>query len=143
MTKNSETSDLFICNVYVNGRSKFTERFPMVRNFRVLLIPLIIYIFACNQEPTRETDIDNSGRVYVRNAHSRAYDENRNKVVLFGGAGISKVFGDTWEWTNYDWNRVAPVVKCQGHDTWEYDGFAWRKISISGPIARNHCGNGV
>ncbi len=42
-----------------------------------------------------------------RNAHVMGYDEHRGKIVLFGGAGISKVYGDTWEWQNDNWIRIS------------------------------------
>jgi hypothetical protein len=43
----------------------------------------------------------------VRNAHAMAYDDNRKRVVLFGGADESKVLGDTWEWDGAKWTRVS------------------------------------
>lgn len=42
-----------------------------------------------------------------RNAHAMAYDDQRERIVLFGGAGISKVYGETWEWENNNWVRVS------------------------------------
>lgn len=43
----------------------------------------------------------------VRNAHAMAYDGNRGRVILFGGADASKVCGDTWEYDGRKWTRVS------------------------------------
>jgi hypothetical protein len=43
----------------------------------------------------------------VRNAHAMAYDSDRGRVVLFGGADASTARGDTWEWDGASWTRVA------------------------------------
>jgi len=50
----------------------------------------------------------------VRNAHAMAYDADRGRVVLFGGADEQAVRGDLWEW----------------------DGAAWRLVSADGPPPR-------
>src|SRR5262245_200381 len=44
-----------------------------------------------------------------------AYDQARNRLVVFGGSNNGSVSGDTWEW----------------------DGAAWTRMSRSGPPARN------
>ncbi len=46
-------------------------------------------------------------RLGVRNAHAMAYDGNRGRVILFGGADAAKVCGDTWEWDGRKWTRVS------------------------------------
>lgn len=43
----------------------------------------------------------------VRNAHAMAYDSDRRRVILFGGADEAKVCGDTWEWDGKRWIRVS------------------------------------
>src|SRR5262249_54741256 len=43
----------------------------------------------------------------VRNAHALAYDSDRHRVILFGGADESKVCGDMWEWAGNRWTQVS------------------------------------
>lgn len=43
----------------------------------------------------------------VRNAHAMAYDSDRAKVILFGGADEKQVLGDLWEWDGKIWHRVS------------------------------------
>lgn len=43
----------------------------------------------------------------VRNAHAMAYDGNRGRVILFGGADASKVREDTWEWDGDEWTQIS------------------------------------
>jgi hypothetical protein len=43
----------------------------------------------------------------VRNAHALAYDSDRGRVLLFGGADEGKVLGDLWEWDGKTWQRLA------------------------------------
>jgi hypothetical protein len=50
----------------------------------------------------------------VRNAHTMAYDAERRRVVLFGGADEQGVRGELWEW----------------------DGSAWRLVCDGGPAPR-------
>ena len=96
-----------------------------------------------------------------RNGAAMAFDNHRNRVVLFGGSGAT---GDTWEWDGDQWKRIASadapgrfnsvmaydeerrvVVRFGGWtgrnrvaDTWEYDGNRWWQVSADGPPARNH-----
>ena len=95
-----------------------------------------------------------------------AYDQRRQRVVLFGGGDVnSNYFADTWEYDGTDWNQrstpTAPSLRW-GHvmaydprretvvmhggrwsntylsDTWEWDGEQWQRIAIPGatPPAR-------
>lgn len=95
-----------------------------------------------------------------------AYDEQRNRIVLFGGTCAGYACADTWEFdgdswiqinTNtpggredvqmvYDSNRQR-VVLFGGHiwadgyysDTWEYDGNAWSEITTANvPLSRSN-----
>ena len=43
----------------------------------------------------------------VRNAHAMAYDSDRARVILFGGADESKVLGETWVWDGRHWGLVS------------------------------------
>jgi hypothetical protein len=85
-----------------------------------------------------------------------AYDSNRDRVVVFGGANATTNFGDTWEWDGSTWsNRLTPVAPPAlmgsamaydsardvavlfggssssgvSSDTWEWDGTNWTKLS--------------
>jgi hypothetical protein len=39
----------------------------------------------------------------VRNAHAMAYDSDRKRIVLYGGADAAKVRSDTWEFDGKGW----------------------------------------
>lgn len=43
----------------------------------------------------------------VRNAHALAYDPDRGRVLLFGGADEKSVRGDLWEWDGKVWRLLA------------------------------------
>jgi len=55
-----------------------------------------------------------AGAPGVRNAHVLAYDADRGRVLLYGGADEKRVRNDLWEW----------------------DGSAWRLLATEGPPAR-------
>ena len=88
----------------------------------------------------------------VRFGHGMAYDANRQRVVLFGGAGDTSVLADTWEWDGSAWIERTPATNppareygalayddARGRtvlfggfdgatyfgDTWEWDGDDW------------------
>lgn len=47
-----------------------------------------------------------------RHSYGAAYDESRNKTVLFGGMDVNTeqprhFLGDTWEWDGSNWKKVA------------------------------------
>jgi Galactose oxidase, central domain len=91
-----------------------------------------------------------------------AYDEGRERFVLFGGLTVSGAdLGDTWEWDGELWTQVADTgpsprflnamvydserkrtVLFGGqpfplHDTWEWDGEDWTQVTDKGPGARS------
>ncbi|MCC6670320.1 MAG: hypothetical protein IT458_04620 [Planctomycetes bacterium] len=93
-----------------------------------------------------------------------AYDETRQRVVLFGGVGLSNGtrLADTWEWDGNAWTEALParrppardlaamayhrpsrrVVLFGGSgprdDTWEWDGNAWtERLPAARPPARD------
>ena len=76
------------------------------QSYKYLLPSFLVFFFACERN-SQTTRIDSSDKLYVRNAHSMAYDASRHRIVLLGGAGISQVCGDTWEWANDKWVRVS------------------------------------
>jgi hypothetical protein len=111
---------------------------------------------------TQTADIGPSPRV----GHGMAYEDARQRVVLFGGwSGMSgeAPFGDTWEWDGSAWTKMADmgppgrqtsgmtydvsrqcVVLFGGWggvgalgDTWEWDGTEWTQIVAgTGPSER-------
>jgi subtilase family serine protease len=100
-----------------------------------------------------------------RTWHAMAFDESRQKLVLFGGQATVN-FADTWEWDGTVWTRLSPanspsarfghsmaydpahqrVVLFGGfggagagsrlNDTWTWDGVDWVQVSTSGPAPR-------
>ena len=91
-----------------------------------------------------------------------AYDEVREKTVLFGGYDGTKFFSDTWEWNGTAWSRISTttvggeltararhnlaydanrktVVTFGGQDgagslsdAWEFNGKVWSRVSGGG-----------
>ena len=109
------------------------------------------------------TQVEDTGPV-GRSGHVLAYDSNRSRIVLYGGAvsdGTPR--GDTWEWDGASWTQVedtgpdartdasiafdANAKKCvlfgglaAGNalrgDTWLWNGLSWTQAQDSGPAAR-------
>jgi hypothetical protein len=93
-----------------------------------------------------------------------AYDEQRKKVVLFGGGIRSGGANETWEWDGKSWAEINSakteprynstmvydsnrnkITRFGGWDgtkrvseTWEFDGKTWTRLNIESPEARNH-----
>lgn len=102
----------------------------------------------------------------VRDAMAAAYDEARDRVVIFGGVRPNHFYGDTWEYDpqSNSWARVSqtgPAARGYMHaaydpvrqrtvmfggggdlpgqqrnDTWEWDGAAWSLRATTGPSPR-------
>ncbi|MGE3173170.1 MAG: kelch repeat-containing protein [Planctomycetota bacterium] len=95
-----------------------------------------------------------------RYGHAMAWDEDRGRIVMFGGRGSSGLLADTWEWNSATaWQPQSPpttppareshalihsperqAIVLQGgrngatlDDTWEYDGVDWRLLATGGP----------
>lgn len=109
---------------------------------------------------TQEQDFGPSPRFL----HGLAFDSNRSRVVMFGGAtsATAGLVGDTWEWDGNNWTQVAetgPSARAQfavaydrnrsrlvlfggltasgsSGETWEWDGQDWTQVSETGPQAR-------
>lgn len=106
--------------------------------------------------PTGWTIRNSSLMPTPRFQHAMAYDERRQRTVLFGGQGLTQVTSDTWEWDGSAWlGRPAatiPPVRSQPafaydpvqarvvmfggngttsrlDDTWEWDGVDWRQLT--------------
>ncbi|MDJ0699262.1 MAG: kelch repeat-containing protein [Woeseiaceae bacterium] len=97
-----------------------------------------------------------------RDHHRAAYDEARDRVVLFGGWNGESLENDTWEWDGAEWQRVAndgpgprapfgmayhesleSVVIAGGQDLngafddiWAWNGSAWHRVDSAVPSAR-------
>ncbi len=65
--------------------------------------------------------------------HATAYDVARARVVLFGGAGTSRL-ADTWEWDGSNWTQLPPGINpgtvVMAHDVARqrlvhFDGSTW------------------
>ena len=101
-----------------------------------------------------------------RNSAGMAYDQVRQRIVLFGGGSFGSVLGDTWEWDGTNWlQRTPPVAPgpvaspSMAYDTarqrvvlfggvsaggagnsgtWEWDGATWLlRASASNPSPRS------
>ncbi|MBX3464680.1 MAG: hypothetical protein KF830_16040 [Planctomycetes bacterium] len=97
----------------------------------------------------------------ARFRYGLAYDSRRNRVVLFGGRGLTQVFADTWEFNGITWTQAAtplapppredmvmaydaglartvlfggydPATDTVRGDTWEWDGSVWQPRAIDG-----------
>ena len=105
-------------------------------------------------------------KIGTRDHHTMCYDENRGKVVLFGGTkDMENLENDTWEWDGMKWEKIATegpggrahfpmvydsrnkeVILFGGlgegykklNDTWEWDGKKWKEIKTEGPPKRTH-----
>ena len=92
----------------------------------------------------------------ARSEVGAAYDSKRGRVILFGGAGETGFFGDTWSYDGSAWRKLAdtgPEPRGMGYlaydrardrvvlfggrkgwpdgdlnDTWEWDGQTWRRV---------------
>ncbi len=99
-----------------------------------------------------------------RFGHGLVYDSQRQRVVLFGGAGETSVLADTWEWDGTDWTLRMPATSppqrefgalaydsARGRtvlfggfdgavylgDTWEWDGIDWvERAPVTSPPGR-------
>jgi hypothetical protein len=93
---------------------------------------------------SRWTEVPSSGGPVARPAWSAAYDERRQRLVLYGASGFSP---ELWEWDGTQWwspfaspeppnedgpivyDREAGVVRLLvGQNTWEWDGTRWLRI---------------
>ena len=99
-----------------------------------------------------------------RNDFALAYDEARQRAVLYGGWNGRSNLDDTWEWDGHTWTQLSPSVRPSGryghamiydpvrqrvvlfggggymtflNDTWEWDGSTWTQRSVAkSPKAR-------
>ncbi len=104
------------------------------------------------------------GPISPRERHAMAYDERRGVVVLFGGAGYSGMYEETWEWDGSSWAPCGPSIRPQARQVhrmvydrgravtilyggwlspyvysnkvWEWDGAAWTLSQDTGAPRR-------
>ena len=103
----------------------------------------------------------------ARSSYAIAYDAARQRVVLFGGAGVYLPFIHPWEWDGSTWTQHWPLTSPLGrtnhaiaydaarqrvvlfgglrgfivlNDTWEWDGTTWKQQTpaTSPPGMGNH-----
>jgi hypothetical protein len=95
-----------------------------------------------------------------RMRHPMAYDQHRQRVVLFGGQGQNGPLGDTWEWDGTSWSQITTphspsprrnaamtydstnqVILLYGgevgigfsQETWTYNGTDWTLVKAGNP----------
>lgn len=98
----------------------------------------------------------------ARSTHAMAYDDNRKRLVVFGGVNAQgQELGDTWEWDGTTWTQRADFgpppclsaslvftgVECllfggthlnaPQKQTWTWDGTHWTARQDIGPSARS------
>lgn len=112
---------------------------------------------ACTRSEQSQTDTKLNTPV-VRSGFALAYDQHRERVVLFGGQDSADVMlGDTWEWHGGRWHPVSPAGRAPSprinaavaydqrlqkivlfggidstgyrNDTWSYNGVQWEQIA--------------
>ncbi len=79
------------------GFSSFNRALPLAVVASLLLTPIGL---------KGATPLDPGPRI----GHATAFDEERGRVVLFGGFGQDGIpLGDTWEWNGRNWQRVSEL----------------------------------
>ncbi len=62
-------------------------------------------------DPTWSMIIPDGAAPTPRGSHAMAYDESRQRLVVFGGHFLpNAAAGDTWEWDGTSWEKLAPAV---------------------------------
>lgn len=90
-----------------------------------------------------------------RMAFGYTYDSKRGQMIIYGGAGVDGMKGDTWAWNGKEWtklNEEGPAARMMGYltydihndrvvlfggrlswpndsnETWQWDGRSWTKL---------------
>jgi hypothetical protein len=134
----------------------------MIRaTFSVLLFAACFRSSEAQQPPARSTaDVAPTPRY----SPGVAFDEKRQRLVMFGGYIRGTYPGETWEWDGSHWTKAGetgpdgrnfPVMVFDASrgkvvlfggdtrlsgalgDTWEWDGRIWSKVSGEGPPPRS------
>jgi hypothetical protein len=115
--------------------------------FAPLLLPVVLPVALPAQSAWQQ--IATASAPSPRHGAAMAHDHVRDRIVLWGGAGVSQL-ADTWEWDGASWTqrvlsqnppsragrmcydrgraRVVLVLQASstpGPVTWEYDGTTW------------------
>lgn len=86
--------------------SKIRYQVPEYFHFAALWGILSIYILAWSPLPSY-AQIDGFENPSERSGFVLGYDEERERIVLFGGQDtVDDLLGDTWEWFDDDWHSV-------------------------------------
>jgi hypothetical protein len=118
-----------------------------------------VYSNTYQYAPTGWNQISTANSPPARFWSAMAYDDHRQRVVLFGGQNNSTTFGDTWEFDGANWSPVSTVhspgaqsATSMTYDscrqktvlfdtrgqTWEYNGADWTAVTTAAaPPARN------
>jgi len=123
----------------------------------LLVLPIHIHAQTCEDQIWQQ-DLP----TLVRRSHAIAYDENRGRMVLFGGFNhVGTLLADTWESDGSAWTQASSTgpsarawhtMAYDGYnhmtllfggynssnlgDTWQWDGVTWTQVSSSGPLPR-------
>ena len=75
------------------------------------------------------------------------YDSVRDRIVLFGGMGVTTKVISVWVSTSNFWSPSSGHYENQTvttshyfNDTWEYDASVWTRVADTGPTARHSFG---
>ncbi|MCA8976511.1 MAG: hypothetical protein KDC98_17455 [Planctomycetes bacterium] len=68
--------------------------------------------------------------------HSLAYDQARQRVVLFGGRTPTQTFNDVWEWDGTDWTQRTPATAptTRQYGRMAYDQVGERIVMFGGDV---------
>ncbi|MCA8950469.1 MAG: hypothetical protein KDE27_13270 [Planctomycetes bacterium] len=98
-----------------------------------------------------------------RQFHALAFDDMRQRCLLFGGSSAGSTLGDTWEWDGAGWNPLLPATTPTARrfhalvrapnggvllfggidalqqvlgDSWRWTGSDWQPVAAPGPPPR-------
>ena len=66
--------------------------------------------FSCPAQQLAWTQIKPSSSPAARHLHAMAYDNARQRTVLFGGSTGTSQLSDTWEWDGKKWTQIKPPL---------------------------------
>ncbi|MES1222368.1 MAG: kelch repeat-containing protein, partial [Bacteroidota bacterium] len=125
----------------------------------------ILKVYTCVDECKKSGSSVNFTIPQGRWAHQMTYDDERGRVLLFGGSHGDTILSDLWTWDGSKWKEITadgPPAINKGvfvydasrktnvlfggannedknvGDTWEWDGRNWKQLKVKGPEARVH-----
>ena len=82
---------------------------------------------------TQKQDIGPAARF----SHAMAFDQFRQRVLLFGGEGGGQQFKDTWEWNGVHWTQVEDIgPSARAGHAMAYDSIRNRTVLFGGRSSR-------